>query len=291
MPDKNLVVGFIGTGVMGNSMASNLLKGGCNLLVYNRTRSKADNLVRSGASWKNTVTDLAKEADVVISIVGYPKDVEEIYFGKYGIIENVKRGSIVIDMTTSRPSLAKKIYEAAKARGVYALDAPVSGGDVGARDGSLSIMVGGDRDVFEKATPLFGLMGKNVVWQGKAGSGQHTKMCNQIAIAANMMGVCEAMAYAKKSGLNPETVLKSIEVGGASSWSLSNLAPRMIKGDFEPGFYVKHFVKDMNIALSEAKAMNLDTPALKLSKSLYDKLLQENKGDCGTQVLYELLNK
>lgn len=291
MSDGNLVVGFVGTGVMGSSMASNLIKGGYRLLVYNRTKSRADNLVKKGAQWKNRVSDLAKESDVVISIVGYPKDVEEIYFGQNGILENVKRESIVIDMTTSKPSLAQKIYEAAKNRGIYALDAPVSGGDVGARDAALSIMVGGDEEVFEKARPLFELMGKNIVWQGKAGSGQHTKMCNQIAIAANMMGVCEAMAYAKKSGLDPETVLKSIEVGGAGSWSLSNLAPRMIKGDFKPGFYVKHFVKDMNIALNEAENMNLETPALKLSKSLYDRLLEQNKGDCGTQVLYELLNK
>lgn len=291
MSEKNLIIGFIGTGVMGNSMASNLIKGGYNLLVYNRTKSKADNLIESGAKWKDSVADLARESDVIISIVGYPKDVEEVYLGKDGVVNNAKKGSIIIDMTTSKPSLAKKIYEAAKENEIYSLDAPVSGGDVGARDGVLSIMVGGDKKVFEKVKPVFQLMGNNIVWQGKAGSGQHTKMCNQIAIAANMMGVCEAMVYAKKSGLNPENVLKSIEKGGASSWSLSNLAPRMIKGDFQPGFYVKHFVKDMNIALSEAKAMDLKTPALELSKSLYDKLVNENKGDCGTQVLYKLLDK
>ncbi|MBR9649329.1 NAD(P)-dependent oxidoreductase [Clostridium tyrobutyricum] len=291
MSNKNAIIGFIGTGVMGNSMASNLLAGGYNLLVYNRTRSKADNLVKNGARWKNSVEELARESDIVISIVGYPKDVEETYLGENGVLNNAKRGSTIIDMTTSKPSLAKKIYEEAKKKGLYSLDAPVSGGDVGAKNGTLSIMVGGDRNVFEKVKPIFELMGKNIVLQGPAGSGQHTKMCNQIAIAANMMGVCEAMAYAKKSGLDPETVLKSIEVGGASSWSLSNLAPRMIKGDFKPGFYVKHFIKDMNIALDEAKNMNLETPALKLSKSLYDELLSENKGDCGTQVLYKLLDK
>ncbi|AND85442.1 NAD-binding protein [Clostridium tyrobutyricum] len=291
MSNKNAIIGFIGTGVMGNSMASNLLAGGYNLLVYNRTRSKADNLVKNGARWKNSVEELARESDIVISIVGYPKDVEETYLGENGVVNNAKRGSTIIDMTTSKPSLAKKIYEEAKKKGLYSLDAPVSGGDVGAKNGTLSIMVGGDRNVFEKVKPIFELMGKNIVLQGPAGSGQHTKMCNQIAIAANMMGVCEAMAYAKKSGLDPETVLKSIEVGGASSWSLSNLAPRMIKGDFKPGFYVKHFIKDMNIALDEAKNMNLETPALKLSKSLYDELLSENKGDCGTQVLYKLLDK
>ena len=291
MSNKNAIIGFIGTGVMGNSMASNLLAGGYNLLVYNRTRSKADNLVKNGARWKNSVEELSRESDIVISIVGYPKDVEETYLGENGVVNNAKRGSTIIDMTTSKPSLAKKIYEEAKKKGLYSLDAPVSGGDVGAKNGTLSIMVGGDRNVFEKVKPIFELMGKNIVLQGPAGSGQHTKMCNQIAIAANMMGVCEAMAYAKKSGLDPETVLKSIEVGGASSWSLSNLAPRMIKGDFKPGFYVKHFIKDMNIALDEAKNMNLETPALKLSKSLYDELLSENKGDCGTQVLYKLLDK
>lgn len=291
MTNKNLVIGFIGTGVMGNSMASNIMAGGYKLLVYNRTKSKADNLVKAGAKWKDSVADLAKEADVVISIVGYPKDVEETYLGENGVVNNVKPGNIIIDMTTSKPSLAKKIYKAAKEKGIYSLDAPVSGGDVGAKNGVLSIMVGGDKEIFEKVRPIFEFMGKNIVWQGPAGSGQHTKMCNQIAIAANMMGVCEAMAYAKKSGLNPETVLESISVGGASSWSLSNLAPRMIKGDFKPGFYVKHFVKDMNIALDEAKEMNLETPALKLSKSLYDELVSENKGDCGTQVLYKLLDK
>ncbi|WP_338433292.1 NAD(P)-dependent oxidoreductase [Clostridium tyrobutyricum] len=291
MSNKNAIIGFIGTGVMGNSMASNLLAGGYNLLVYNRTRSKADNLVKNGARWKNSVEELARESDIVISIVGYPKDVEETYLGENGVVNNAKSESIIIDMTTSKPSLAKKIYEEAKKKGLYSLDAPVSGGDVGAKNGTLSIMVGGDRNVFEEVKPIFELMGKNIVLQGPAGSGQHTKMCNQIAIAANMMGVCEAMAYAKKSGLDPETVLKSIEVGGASSWSLSNLAPRMIKGDFKPGFYVKHFVKDMNIALDEAENMNLETPALKLSKSLYDELLSENKGDCGTQVLYKLLDK
>ncbi|MBA5851126.1 NAD(P)-dependent oxidoreductase [Clostridium sp. cel8] len=291
MIDKNSIIGFVGTGVMGNSMAANLMKGGFKLLVYNRTKSKAENLIENGAVWKDNIEDLSKSADVIISIVGYPKDVEEIYLGEHGIVNSARPGSIIIDMTTSKPSLAKKIYEKAKERGIYVLDAPVSGGDVGARDGVLSIMVGGEKEIFEKVRQIFDLMGNNVVLQGGPGAGQHTKMCNQIAIAANMMGVCEAMVYAKKAGLDPQTVLKSISSGGAASWSLSNLAPRMIKGDFEPGFYVKHFVKDMNIALSEAKAMNLDTPALKLSKSLYDELLKEDKGDCGTQVLYKLIDK
>lgn len=284
-------IGFIGTGVMGNSMALNILKSEYSLIVYNRTKSRAENLIEKGAKWESTPADIAKEADIVISMVGYPKDVEEIYLGDDGIINNIKKGGIVVDMTTSKPSLAKKIYEEAKKRGVYSLDAPVSGGDIGAKNGTLCIMVGGDKEVFEKVLPIFRLMGENIIWQGGAGSGQHTKMCNQIAIAGNMMGVCEAMVYAKKSGLDAEMVLKSISGGAAGSWSLSNLAPRMIKGDFEPGFYVKHFIKDMNIALSEAKTMNLKTPALELSKSLYDELLKEDKGDCGTQVLYQLIDK
>ncbi|AZV55874.1 NAD(P)-dependent oxidoreductase [Clostridium sp. AWRP] len=284
-------IGFIGTGVMGNSMVLNILKSEYSLIVYNRTKSRAENLIEKGAKWKNTPSDIAKEADIVISMVGYPKDVEEIYLGDDGIINNIKKGGIVVDMTTSKPSLAKKIYEEAKKRGVYSLDAPVSGGDIGAKNGTLCIMVGGDKEVFEKVLPIFRLMGENIIWQGGSGSGQHTKMCNQIAIAGNMMGVCEAMVYAKKSGLDAETVLKSIAGGAAGSWSLSNLAPRMIKGDFEPGFYVKHFIKDMNIALGEAKDMNLKTPALELSKSLYDKLLKDDKGDYGTQVLYQLIDK
>lgn len=291
MSRDNITVGFIGTGVMGNSMAMNILNGGYNLLVYNRTKSKADNLVEKGAKWRNTVEEISKESDVIISIVGYPKDVEEIYLNENGIIKNAKPGSIIIDMTTSKPSLAKKIYDAAIEKNIYSLDAPVSGGDVGAKNANLSIMVGGDKNIYEKMKPIFQLMGKNIVWQGQAGAGQHTKMCNQIAIASNMMGVCEAMVYAKKAGLNVKNVLKSIETGAAGSWSLSNLAPRMAKGDFEPGFYVKHFIKDMNIALGEAKDMKLETPGLKLAKSLYDELLNEDKGDCGTQVLYELLNK
>ncbi|MEY8763100.1 NAD(P)-dependent oxidoreductase [Clostridium sp. MT-113] len=285
------VIGFIGLGVMGNSMASNILKAGYDLLVYNRTKSKSDSLVAKGAKWKDSPADIAVNSDLVISMVGYPGDVEEIYFGECGIIENMKKGGIIVDMTTSKPSLAEKIYDEAKKRGIYSLDAPVSGGDIGARDGTLSIMAGGDRKVFEEVLPVFKLIGKNIVWQGKAGSGQHTKMCNQIAIAGNMMGVCEMLAYAEKAGLDPKRVLESIETGAAGSWSLSNLTPRMIDGDFKPGFYVKHFIKDMNIALEEARSMQLNTPALKLAKSLYDLLEKEGKGNCGTQVLYELISR
>ena len=289
--NENKIIGFIGTGVMGKSMAFNILNNVHNLLVYNRTKAHAEDLIKAGAIWKNSPSEIAKGSDIIISMVGYPKDVEDIYFGKDGIIENAKPESIIIDMTTSKPSLAEKIYKEAKKRNIYSLDAPVSGGDIGAKNGTLSIMVGGDENIFKKMEPVFKLMGNNVTWEGKAGCGQHTKMCNQIAIASNMMGVCEAMAYAEKAGLDQKKVIDTIKSGAAGSWSLSNLAPRMIKGDFKPGFYVKHFVKDMNIALSEADSMNLETPGLKTAKKLYDKLVKNGKENCGTQVLYELIDK
>ena len=291
MLNKNIKIGFVGTGVMGKSMATHILNSGLTLYVYNRTKLHAQSLIEKGAIWAETIASLASKVDVIITIVGYPNDVCEIYFGDKGIINNAKPGSTIIDMTTSKPSLAKQIYQEAKTRGIYSLDAPVSGGDIGAKNATLTIMVGGNQEIFEKMKPIFNLMGKNTVLQGNAGAGQHTKMCNQIAIASNMIGVCEAMLYAKKAGLNPETVLKTIESGAAGSWSLSNLAPKMLNGDFGPGFYVKHFVKDMNIALSEAKKMGLNTPGLELSKTLYDKLIVQGKEDNGTQVLYQLLEQ
>jgi len=291
MEKINAAIGFIGTGVMGRSMASHLLDAGYEVFVYNRTKSSADSLVQKGAIWKDTVAELAKDSDIIITMVGYPQDVEEVFLGEKGIVNNAKAGTYIIDMTTSEPSLAKKIFEEAKKKGIHSLDAPVSGGDVGARNATLTIMVGGDKEAFEKMIPVFEAMGKNIILQGAAGAGQHTKMCNQIAIASNMIGVSEAIVYAKKAGLDPERVLQSIGAGAAGSWSLSNLAPRMIKGDFEPGFYVKHMVKDMKIALSEAEKMGLWTPGLELAKSLYDEVARENKENKGTQVLYELLDK
>lgn len=287
----NAVLGFIGTGVMGRSMAANIMKAGYRVLVYNRTRSKAEDLIKQGALWKDTVADVAKEANVIITMVGYPKDVEEVYLGEKGIINNAKPGSYLIDMTTSSPMLAKRIYIAAKDKGLYALDAPVSGGDIGAREARLSIMVGGDPETFEAVKPIFEVMGKNIVLQGGPGAGQYTKMCNQIAIASGMIGVSEAMAYAKKAGLDPNTVLKSIESGAAGSWSLSNLAPRMIKADFAPGFYIKHFIKDMKIALESAKEMRLKTPGLELALSLYEKLAAEGEENSGTQALFKLYDR
>jgi len=280
-------IGFIGLGVMGKSMARHLLKAGYPLLVYTRTKEKANDLIEEGAVWKETVAELAKEADVVITMVGYPQDVEEVYFGDEGILANAKEGTYVIDMTTSTPTLAKKIYQEAKKRNIYALDAPVSGGDIGARQGTLTIMVGGDEEVFSACKPILERLGTNIILQGKAGAGQHTKMCNQIAIASNMIGVCEALAYAKRSGLDPFKVLESISQGAAGSWSLSNLAPRMLSGDFKPGFYVKHFIKDMKIALEEAEKMNLQLPGLELAKSMYEELAKAGEENSGTQALYK----
>lgn len=281
-------VGFIGLGVMGNSMAGHILNNGYPLYVFTRTKSKADGLIEKGAVWKSSVRELAKESDIIITMVGYPRDIEEVYFSEDGIINHAKSGSFLIDMTTSKPSLAKKIYEEAKSKDLIALDAPVSGGDIGAKNGKLAIMVGGDIQAFEELLPLFQTMGENIQYQGPAGSGQHTKMCNQIAIAAGMIGVAEAMVYAKKSGLDPENVLKSITTGAAGSWSLSNLAPRMLNGDFDPGFYVKHFLKDIGIALEEAEFMGEKMPGLELAESLYQKLVEQGEENSGTQAIYKL---
>lgn len=288
---EQTAVGFIGTGVMGKSMAGHLQKAGYALHVYTRTAAKAEELIKQGATWHESPASLAAACGVIITMVGYPKDVEEIYLGENGIIANAPSGAYLIDMTTSSPQLAAQIHEEALKSGLHALDAPVSGGDIGAKDAKLSIMVGGKKVDYEAVKPIFELMGKNIVHQGPAGAGQHTKMCNQIAIASNMMGVCEAIAYAKTAGLDPETVLKSIETGAAGSWSLSNLGPRMIAGDHEPGFFVKHFIKDMGIALSSAEEMGLHTPGLALAKSLYEELSELGYDDKGTQILYQYYMK
>lgn len=281
-------IGFIGIGVMGKSMARHLMEGGYTVHIYTRSKEKAAELIETGAQWEGTVAELAGKCQVVFTIVGFPADVEEVYLGESGLLNNLSPGSYAIDMTTSRPDLAARIAKEATEKGLSALDAPVSGGDIGARNAQLSIMVGGEKEAFDAVRPLLALMGKNIVYQGKAGAGQHTKMCNQIAIAAGMMGVCEAVAYAKSAGLDPQTVLKSIESGAAGSWSLSNLAPRIINGDFEPGFYVKHFIKDMTIAVESAEDMGLDVPGLKLARQLYEKLAAEGGEDNGTQALYKL---
>lgn len=281
-------IGFIGTGVMGQSMARHLLAAGHPLCVHNRTKEKAQSLLDKGAIWQNTAGDAAAQADFVITIVGFPQDVESVYLGKNGILECAKPGTIAIDMTTSSPDLAVQIHQQAQSKGVAALDAPVSGGDIGAREARLSIMVGGDADAFEKAKPIFEILGKNIALQGGAGAGQHAKMCNQIAIASGMTAICEALAYAKNSGLNPRTVLKSIESGAAGSWALSNLAPRILQEDFAPGFFIKHFLKDMRIAVESAETMGLNLPGLKLAKQLYEKLTASGGENDGTQALFKL---
>ncbi len=285
---KNTVVGFVGIGVMGKSMAGHLLKTGYPVRVYNRTKAKAEDLLKQGAVWEETIAGLAANCNVIITMIGYPKDVEMVYLGDDGLLKNASQGTYFLDMTTSSPELAIRIYQEAKAKNMQALDAPVSGGDVGAKEARLAIMVGGEPEAFAAVRPILELMGKNIVLQGAAGAGQHTKMCNQIAIASNMMGVCEAMAYAKKSGLDPKLVLQSIETGAAGSWSLSNLAPRMLAGNFEPGFYVKHFIKDMKIAIESAQQMGLDTPGLQQAIKLYEQLASQGEGDSGTQALFKL---
>jgi 3-hydroxyisobutyrate dehydrogenase len=282
-------VGFIGTGVMGRSMAINLIQAGYRLTVYTRTREKAQDVLSAGAAWADSAGEAAAGADFVITIVGFPADVREVYLGEGGILARARPGAVVIDMTTSEPSLAKEIAEAAGARDIASLDAPVSGGDIGARNATLSIMVGGDRTAFDRARPLFDVMGKTVVYQGPAGSGQHTKMCNQITLACTMIGVMEALLYAQRSGLDPETVLRSIGSGAAASWALTNLQPRAMKGDFDPGFFVCHFLKDIRIALAEAEKLGVATPGLALARELYDKVAAMGGELDGTQAIYKAL--
>jgi len=280
-------IGFIGIGVMGKSMASHIMKAGYSLVVYTRTKEKAQDLMAEGAVWAESPNELAGKADIIVSMVGYPQDVEEIYLSENGIIKNGREGLYIIDMTTSKPSLAKKLHIEGKKKGIKVLDAPVSGGDIGAKNAKLAIMVGGDEEVFNEMKPLLAVMGDNIVYQGPAGSGQHTKMCNQIVIASNMVGVCEAIVYAEKAGLEPNKVLESISTGAASSWSLSNLAPRILNEDYSPGFFIKHFIKDMQIALEEAKEMDMETPGLSLSKKMYEQLNENGEGNSGTQALYK----
>ncbi|OWA36524.1 oxidoreductase [Saccharibacillus sp. O16] len=282
------VVGFAGIGVMGKSMAGHILDKGYTVHIYNRTPEKAQELLDRGAIWQDTPGKLAQHCDVIITMLGYPQDVEQVYTGEEGLIPHAKSGAYLIDMTTSSPLLARRLAELGASQGIGVLDAPVSGGDIGARNAKLSIMVGGAKADYEAVLPLLEIMGSNIVYQGEAGAGQNTKMCNQIAIASNMMGVTEAIVYAEKAGLDPKTVLKSIETGAAGSFSLSNLVPRMLNEDFEPGFYIKHFIKDMKIALESAEEMSLELPGLKLAESLYQKLAAADYGDKGTQALYKL---
>ena len=278
-------VGWIGTGVMGRSMCSHLLKAGYKTSVFNRSAEKLNDLVHLGAVACSSPREVASKSDVVFSMVGYPSDVEEVLLGEQGALAGISSQGIIVDMTTSRPGLAERIAAEALAKGVIALDAPVSGGDIGAREARLSIMVGGDQGAFDALTPLWKVMGATYVFQGPAGCGQHTKMVNQILIASGMVGLCEAILYAKQAGLDPELVLKSVSSGAAGSWSLSNLTPRILKRDFAPGFFVDHIVKDLSIAIEEAEKLGLQLPGLNNAKKVYEFLQTMDHGSSGTQAL------
>jgi 3-hydroxyisobutyrate dehydrogenase/2-hydroxy-3-oxopropionate reductase len=278
-------IGFIGVGVMGGPMVLNLMKKGFDVSVYSRTKAKAEAVVAAGAHWCDTVAEAARGRDVVITIVGYPKDVEEVYFGEGGIIANADKGTVLIDMTTTSPKLSQRIYAEAAAAGLPALDAPVSGGDVGAQKGTLAIMVGGDRDVFDRMVPVFEAMGTNIRYQGAAGNGQHTKMANQIAITGCIASVCEAIAYAKGCGLDPQDMFNAISTGAAGSWQMTNNGQKIIDGNFAPGFFVKHFIKDMNIAIDESDARALNLEVLHLVRDKYEALAAQGWENDGTQAL------
>lgn len=284
-------IGWVGTGVMGQSMCGHLLAAGHSVRVHSRTKTKAATLLAAGAQWCDQPGDVAKEAEFVFSIVGYPADVRSVYLDEGGILDQAAPGTIVVDMTTSEPSLAEEISRAAKARGLFSLDAPVSGGDLGARNASLAIMVGGDPEPFERTLPLFKVMGANIRLMGGPGAGQHTKMCNQTLIAGTMIGVVESLLYAVRSGLEVDAVIDVIGSGAAGSWSINNLGRRIAQDDFNPGFYIKHFVKDMGIALVEAKKMGIALPGLALVEQLYVAAMAQGLENLGTQGLFLALKK
>lgn len=278
-------IGWIGTGVMGRSMCGHLIDAGFKATVYSRTKSKADDLVAKGATWVESPKQVAENSDVIFSIVGFPSDVREVLLGDDGALAGSKAGNVLVDMTTSEPSLAVEIAAAAAAQGVASVDAPVSGGDIGAREARLSIMIGGDKEVVDALGPCWEAMGKTIVYQGGPGAGQHTKMVNQTLIATGMIGVCEALLYGYRAGLDLETVMQSVSTGAAGSWSLSNLGPRIIANNFDPGFFVEHFIKDMGIALTESKRMGLSLPGLALAHQLYLALQAQGHGRDGTHAL------
>ena len=284
--ESPLRIGWIGTGVMGNSMAGHLLAAGHSLTIHSRTKSRAAGLLSRGANWAQTPVEAASGMDFLFSMVALPSDVESVHLGPHGTLSAPSVPKFLVDMTSSRPSIARKIAQIASEKGSFAFDAPVTGGDIGARNATLSILVGGDASAFEQVLPVLKIMGKTVVLQGDAGCGQQAKVVNQILIASTMMGICEALLYARESGLDPERVLESVSAGAAGSWSLANLAPRILKGDFEPGFFIDHFLKDLGIALEECHANNLHVPGLMLAESLYRKAQEANHGRKGTQALY-----
>jgi 3-hydroxyisobutyrate dehydrogenase len=278
-------IGWIGTGIMGAPMASHLLAAGHDLYVYNRTREKAKALLKQGAHWCESATEVAANSEILFTIVSLPADVEEVYLGERGVLLTEGPCRIMVDMSTSRPSLAQTIAKAALKNGKASLDAPVSGGDIGARNATLAIMVGGDKGAFEAVLPLFQLMGHTISHMGGPGAGQHTKMCNQILIAGTMIGVCESLLYAEKVGLDQQSVIDIIGKGAASCWAINNLGPRIVRGDFEPGFFVEHFIKDIGIALYEAAASGLSLPGLALVQQLYLAVKAQGHGRSGTQAL------
>jgi 3-hydroxyisobutyrate dehydrogenase len=283
-------VGFIGVGIMGAPMAGHLLDAGYSLFVHNRTRAKADALVARGARFSDDVASLAAESDVVITIIGYPRDVEAVYLGDGGLVRHARPGTLLVDMTTSDPTLAERIEREARARGLGCLDAPVTGGEIGAQKGDLSIMVGGDETTFRALVPLLERMGRPV-YQGAAGSGQQAKLANQIAIAGTMLGVCEALAYAKRAGLDPDRLLQSISRGAAGSALLTQAGPRMLARDYAPGFYVKHFIKDLDLALAQAERFDLDVRGVALVRALYAELSSSGHDSDGTQSLFRLYDR
>ena len=283
-------VGFIGVGIMGKSMVRNLMKAGYEVSIYTRTKSKVEDVIGEGAGWCDSVAECARGRDVVITIVGYPKDVEEVYFGAKGILANADKGAYVIDMTTTSPRLAVRIYEEASKVGLHAIDAPVTGGDSGAKAGTLTILAGGEKKDFDACIPVFEAMGKNINYEGKAGNGQHTKMCNQIAIAGALAGACEAFVYAKNVGLDLETCFASISTRAAGSAQMSNVASKALKDNFDPGFFLKHFIKDMSIASEEAKEANAQLEILEKVLSMCKELEADGMGDLGTQALIRHYN-
>ena len=288
---SQIKIGWVGTGVMGRWMCQHVIDLGYTATIFTRTKSKADPLLKAGATWANSPAEVAESSDIIFTIVGFPDDVRQVYLGENGILTTAKSGSIVVDMTTTEPSLAVEVHQAARAQGISSIDAPVSGGDVGAREARLAIMIGGDQEAVDAIHPLFEAMGQNIVYQGEAGSGQHTKMCNQITIAGTMIGVCEALLYGAKAGLDLEIMLSTISKGAAGCWSLENLAPRVLKRNFDPGFFVEHFIKDMGIALDEAKRMGISLPGLSLVHQLYLATQAQGHGRLGTHALMLALEK
>ncbi|MFT4244681.1 MAG: NAD(P)-dependent oxidoreductase [Candidatus Woesearchaeota archaeon] len=289
-------IGWIGTGVMGVSMCSHAMKLARETYVYNRTKSKAQSLLDKGAIWCESVEEVAQRADIIFTIIDYPKDVEETYLGKNGLnnglINSAKKGTILVDMTTSSPTLAQKIFNEAKKRGIHVLDAPVTGGDIGAKNGTLVIMVGGEKQVFKEVKPYFDEMGSVVSFMGEdAGVGQHTKLANQIGIAGSIIGTCEALLYAAKTGIDLGLFIETIKGGSAGSWQLTNMGPRIVQENFEPGFYIKHFIKDMRLALEECEKMDLKLQGLKLVYSIYKKVKDTKEEDLGIQGLYKILQE